>query len=159
MHLLPEILLEIRKCSKKLQTYFEDICKENERLTVENKDLIARLNQNSSNSSRPPSSNQFIKPKSLRIKTGRKPGGQPGHKGSTLHVRDIPNIAVEHIADACSHCGCDISAATTVLYKSRQVVDVKIVPVITEHRTMSKTCPVCGKVTTAAFPHVIRHHL
>ena len=78
MHLLPEILLEIRKCSKKLQTYFEDICKENERLTVENKDLIARLNQNSTNSSRPPSSNQFIKPKSLRVKTGRKPGWTAG---------------------------------------------------------------------------------
>jgi len=159
MHLLPEILLEIRKCSKKLQTYFEDICAENERLRVENKDLIARLNQNSTNSSRPPSSNQFIKPKSLRVKTGRKPGGQPGHKGSTLHVRDNPDVTVEHTANACSHCGCDISAETAVLYKSRQVVDVKIMPVVTEHIAMSKTCPCCGKITTAAFPHGVNHYI
>ena len=159
MHLLPEILLEIRKCSKKLQTYFEDIHQENERLRAENKDLIARLNQNSSNSSRPPSSNQFIKPKSLRVKTGRKPGGQPGHKGNTLHVRDNPDVTVEHTADVCSHCGCDISAATATLYKSRQVVDVKIIPVITEHRTMSKTCPDCGKTTTAAFPYGVDHYI
>jgi len=159
MHPLPEILLEIRKCSKKLQTYFKDICAENERLRVENKELIARLNQNSTNSSRPPSSNQFIKPKSLRVKTGRKPGGQPGHKGSTLHVRDNPDVTVEHTDNTCSHCGCDISAETAVLYKSRQVVDVKIMPVVTEHRATSKTCPCCGKVTTAAFPHGVNHYI
>ena len=159
MHLLPEIILEIRKCSKKLQTYFENICQENERLRVENKELIARLNQNSSNSNKPPSSNQFIKPKSLRVKTGRKPGGQPGHKGFTLQVRDTPDVTVEHTADACSHCGSDISATTSALYKSRQVVDVQIVPIVTEHCAMSKTCPVCGKTTTAAFPRSVDHYI
>src|SRR5680860_485814 len=109
MHLLPEIILEIRKCSKKLQTYFENIRQENEWLRVENEKLRARINANSTNSSKPPSSNPFIKPKSLRVKTGRRPGGQPGHKGNTLLIRDTPDVVIKHIADACSHCGCDIS--------------------------------------------------
>ena len=159
MHLLPEIILEIRKCSKKLQTYFENIRQENEWLRVENEKLRARINANSTNSSKPPSSNQFIKPKSLRVKTGRRPGGQPGHKGNTLLIRDSPDVVIKHIADACSHCGCDISTQNTAAYKIRQVVDVKIVPTVTEHCAMSKTCPCCGKTTTAAFPRGVDHYI
>ena len=132
MHLLPEILLEIRKCSKKLQIYFEYIRQENEQLRVEIEKLRARINANSTNSSKPPSSNPFIKPKSLRVKTGRKPGGQPGHKGSTLKISQTPDVALEHKIDTCSHCGCDISTQTTAAYKTRQVVDVKIVPIVTK---------------------------
>ena len=66
MHLLPEILQEILKCSKNLQKYIQSILKENKRLTRENKELIARINQNSTNSSKPPSTCPFIKPKSLK---------------------------------------------------------------------------------------------
>jgi transposase len=50
-------------------------------------DLEAQLKQNSRNSSKPPSSDSpFVKPtpKSLRGKSGRKPGGQPGHERRTL---------------------------------------------------------------------------
>jgi hypothetical protein len=52
--------------------------------------LESRLNQNSRNSSRPPSTDFFVKekpnPKSCRKKTGRKPGGQKGHSGTTLNM-------------------------------------------------------------------------
>jgi transposase len=61
-----------------------------ERLIV----LESRLNQNSHNSSRPPSTDFFVKekpnPKSLRKKSGKKPGGQNGHPGTTLDMVDDP---------------------------------------------------------------------
>jgi transposase len=56
--------------------------------------LESRLNQNSRNSSRPPSTDFFVKekpnPKSLRKKSGKKPGGQEGHKGTTLDMVNNP---------------------------------------------------------------------
>jgi len=158
VHLLPEILLEIRKCSKKLQIYFEEILAENERLRAEIKKLHARINANSTNSSRPPSSSPFVKPKSLRVKTGRRPGGQPGHKGSTLRVLQTPDVVVEHKIDTCSHCGCDISMQAATM-KRRQVLDVEITPVVIEHAVMSKTCMACGKTNTAKFPSGVDHYI
>jgi len=56
--------------------------------------LESRLNQNSRNSNRPPSTDYFVKekpnPKSLRKKSGKKPGGQDGHPGTTLEMVDNP---------------------------------------------------------------------
>ena len=56
--------------------------------------LESRLNQNSRNSSRPPSTDFLVKekpnPKSLRKKSGKKPGGQNGHPGTTLDMVDDP---------------------------------------------------------------------
>jgi transposase len=57
-------------------------------LTERLQTLEARLNQNSRNSSRPPSTDFFVKekpnPRSLRKNNGRKPGGQEGHQGQLL---------------------------------------------------------------------------
>ena len=74
-----EILLEIGSCSEKLRQYFQELLQEVAKLGDENAILKACLNQNPTNSSKPPSTSPFLKPKSLREKTGRKPGGQPGH--------------------------------------------------------------------------------
>ena len=56
--------------------------------------LESRLNQNSRNSSRPPSTDFFLKekpnPKSLRKKSGKKAGGQEGHQGTTLEMTNDP---------------------------------------------------------------------
>ena len=57
--------------------------------------LESRLNQNSRNSSRPPSTDFFVKekpnPKSLRKKSGKKSGGQEGHSGTTLERVNNPD--------------------------------------------------------------------
>ncbi len=57
--------------------------------------LVARLNQNSQNSSKPPSTDVFCgekpKPKSTRKKSGKKPGGQEGHPGKTLEMVENPD--------------------------------------------------------------------
>ncbi|GHV55074.1 hypothetical protein FACS1894216_16460 [Synergistales bacterium] len=60
-------------------------------------ELEIRLNQNSSNSSKPPSSDGLAKPvtKSLRGKSGRKPGGQLGHKGHGLKIDREPDEVVK----------------------------------------------------------------
>ena len=68
---------------------------------VEIEELKARLAQNSSNSSKPPSSDGLAKPKtkSNRTKSGKKPGGQPGHKGNSLKIEREPDIIVVIDAD------------------------------------------------------------
>lgn len=63
-------------------------------LRAEVAELKRQLGRNSQNSSRPPSTDSpFAEPvpKSLRRRSGRKPGGQPGHPGSTLAQVDDPD--------------------------------------------------------------------
>jgi hypothetical protein len=80
---------------------------ENQRLAEENAQLRARLGQNSRNSSKPPSSDGLAKPasKSLRRKSGRRPGGQAGHRGATLNAVADPDRRVRHEPGPCSGCG------------------------------------------------------
>src|SRR4051812_50194928 len=69
---------------------------------------------NSTNSSKPPSSDSpFMKPapKSLRRKSGRKPGGQPGHPGSTLALVDNPNERKRHEPGPCGGGGESLAGA------------------------------------------------
>src|SRR5215207_9824190 len=57
-------------------------------------DALDKLNKNSSNSSKPPSSDMFHKTKSLRKPSGKKPGGQMGHKGTTLEMAQNPDTII-----------------------------------------------------------------
>lgn len=110
--------------------------------------------KNSSNSSIPPSKdeNRPFRNKSLRGKSGRKTGGQPGHEGHTLEITTTPDIIEEHVPCFCSCCGNDLSGIEAELSSRRQVVDIPpIKPVFTEHKSYTKTCP-CGKKNTASFP-------
>jgi transposase len=159
MHPSPEVQSEIRCCSAAVQQYCCDIQAENERLTHENLELQARLKQNCTNSSQPPSASPFVKPKSLRTKTGRKPGGQPGHKGCTLALAETADEVIEHSVAICSHCGGDLNAVTAQISQTRQVRDIKIIPVVIQHAVQSKICPVCGKKTTAVFPQEVKHYI
>ena len=99
-------------------------------------ELLGKLNKNSSNSSKPPSSDCFVKKtKSLRQSTGKLVGGQFGHEGSTLKSVINPDKIIEHNVNSCCCCGKDISILGTLKYESRQVFDIPPIKLeVTEHR-------------------------
>lgn len=118
------------------------------------RDLENRLNKNSSNSSKPPSSDGLSKtPKSLRVQSGKKPGGQLGHEGKTLKQVANPDHVVIYSPDNCENCSASLAGAETIAREKRQVFDLPTPQVkVTEHQVESKLCPCCNHRTKAAFP-------
>jgi transposase len=127
---------------------------ENVRLREENAELKRRLGMNSTNSSQPPSADGLAKParKSLRGKTGRKPGGQAGHPGSTLTPVAVPDEVIRHEPACCGGCGGRLTGAVEVGLTRRQVFDLPEITVrVTEHQAIARQCS-CGTVTCGAAP-------
>lgn len=124
-------------------------------LRAELAELRARLDANSGNSSKPPSSDSpFTKPapKSLRGKSGRKPGGQPGHEGTTLRQVADPDEVVLHEPPACTGCGAALAGRPLSGSTARQVFDLPAVTVaVTEHHFLERECA-CGQRTRAVAP-------
>ncbi|WIY00590.1 IS66 family transposase [Amycolatopsis mongoliensis] len=117
--------------------------------------LKRRLGTNSGNSSMPPSSDRFAKPapKSLRSRTGRKQGKQPGAPGANLSLVENPDRIVEHAPSACSGCGAGLRRTDRAGVMRRQVVDLpEVRPSVTEHRLQRLRCRGCHQVTTAPAP-------
>ena len=117
-------------------------------------ELEARLGKNSQNSSKPPSSDGYVKPepRSLRRASGRKPGKQPGERGFRLEQRADPDETVVHIPEVCRGCGSDLADAPVVGTERRQVFDLPPIELeVIEHQAQRRECG-CGAVTTAAFP-------
>jgi transposase len=118
-------------------------------------ELRARLGVNSRNSSKPPSSDGLGKPepKSRRTRSGRKPGGQEGHPGSTLAMAEHPDRTVVHEPEACRGCGDALLLAPVCAVECRQVVDLPpVCPVVVEHQLVERECACCGIRTRAAAP-------
>ena len=126
-----------------------------ELLKAEVADLRRQLGQDSRNSSKPPSSDSpFIKPapRSLRGKSGRKPGGQPGHPGATLALVAHPNERKRHEPGPCSGCGADLADAPEVGMERRQVFDLPPMTVqVIEHQLIARRCP-CGTTSCGTAP-------
>lgn len=121
------------------------------RLEERIRELEGQVHKDSHNSHTPPSKS-FAPIKNMRKKTGRKRGGQKGHKGRTLEMVDNPAHVVIHAPTACGHCGRSLITASLEGYERRQVFDIPpIVLEVTEHRAERKRCS-CGHVTTASFP-------
>ena len=128
-----------------------------EALTGRVAELERRLGLNSSNSGKPPSSDGLSKPprtSSLRERSGKKPGGQKGHKGETLRQVADPDEVVDHYPANCSGCGGGLSPDTAVEHAARQVFDLpEPRPLaVTEHRVHICRCSGCGVTTRALFP-------
>jgi transposase len=148
---------EYQKTLDTLQVEIFRLSKENEELRKENKRLRDILNKNSSNSSKPPSSDiNKPKPQSLREKSGKLPGGQNGHCGYTLNQMPNPTNTILHRAERCS-CGCSLEEVTPKFIKRRQVFDIPILKVeVTEYQIEVKSCPVCGKEVESSFPEIVQ---
>jgi len=122
------------------------------------KELKARLALNSSNSGRPPSTDGLAKPapRSLRARTGRRPGGQPGHPGRTLQAVARPDHTLIHRLERCpcGRCaGCSLREAPVLGHEKRQVFELPQKPLeVTEHQAEIKRCPVSGLEVRARFP-------
>ncbi|AZM48753.1 hypothetical protein DMB38_25905 [Streptomyces sp. WAC 06738] len=123
-------------------------------LRAENAELRARVGKDSSNSSRPPSLDGLAKPapRSLRGKSGRRPGGQAGHRGQTLCQVANPDRCRRRVPRCCRGCGGGLSGAPEVGVERRQVFDIPPISVkVTEYQLVKRQCG-CGTVTTADAP-------
>jgi transposase len=120
------------------------------------KSLEVTLNKNSHNSSKPPSTDSLARekpnPKSSRIKSGKKPGGQPGHVGKTLALVDNPDFTEIHKVEKCTNCDKNLEDEEADSYEIRQVFDIPPVKItVTEHRAEIKICS-CGCTNKGKFP-------
>ena len=134
MHELPDLSgLSVAEKDALILALFEQV-KQVERLTAtvqalsaRVRELEGRLRKDSHNSSKPPSSDGLSrKPKSLRQASGRKPGGQKGHDGSTLERVGVPDVVVQHpLPEVCDQCGATLAVDQAVLAdERRQVFDL-----------------------------------
>ncbi len=109
--------------------------------------------KDSHNSSLPPSSDFFTKNKSLRPKSTRPTGGQVGHKGTTLEMRETPDKIIDLKSDFCSVCGQSLATGLFILKAKRQVIEIPpIVPLYEEYRQYACQCPTCNHQQVAGFP-------
>ncbi len=126
------------------------------RLEVVEQQLAKLLTRkNSRNSSIPPSKdeNRPNRTNSLREKSGKKVGGQPGHEGKTLEMTVTPDEIIDHRSCFCPRCGTDVSELPVEVAESRQVVDIPVIKqIVTEHRVYRHQCT-CGHMFESDFPN------
>jgi transposase len=121
-------------------------------------ELERRLGLNSRNSSKPPASDGLAKPppRSLRGRSGRGPGKQPGAPGAALSQVDDPDEVVEHRPATCGGCRRGLVGAPVVGVARRQVFDLPAVRVrVVEHRLLACRCAGCGTVTAGTAPPAV----
>ena len=117
--------------------------------------------KNSSNSSVPPSKdeNRPKRNQSLRKKSGKKTGGQKGHKGVTLQMVDNPTEIEKLVPAYCNKCGEDLQHKEAKLHSVRQVVDIPpIIPIYTEYQCFGKNCT-CGHHQLGTYPQNVTNHI
>ena len=152
------------------EKFISELQSENEQLRQENlqlgeqvrflsqqvQELQQRLSLDSTTSSKPPSSDGLRKraaPESLRQKGLRKSGGQKGHKGHSLPFSESPDEIVLHQRQECNNCGRDLSDVEAQVLECRQIFDLPTPKVkVSEHRSLCKVCPACGKQAKGDFP-------
>ena len=155
------VLLDLSAKVEQLTADFAALQAENTALRAECQTLRDRVQtleeqvaKDSHNSHKPPSSDGLAKPKpkSLRPKSKRSSGGQPGHPGHTLPMADHPDRTLRHAVERCANCGRNLVKQAPDRVERRQVHDLPEPKLeVTEHQAEVKICP-CGCVNRAAFP-------
>ena len=155
-------IAELERDVADLKTVVKALLADNERLRAENAqlraevdDLRARLGQNSSNSSKPPSSDSPSDRQTRpgRPPSGRKRGGQPGHKGSRRQLLVPTKPPVDCFPECCRRCCRRLPRRPDRDPVRHQVVDLPpISPEISEWRLHRVACSDCGAVSCGALP-------
>ncbi|WP_229505435.1 IS66 family transposase [Massilia mucilaginosa] len=114
---------------------------------------------NSENSSKPPSSDGLAKkPKtsSLRGKSDKAVGGQPGHKGSTLKRVAVPTGTKDYLPPShCKRCHSALTLDQAQVLERRQIFDVPVLSFgVIEHRAYTVVCA-CGQRHDSSFPAAV----
>jgi len=154
---LAELVVELSATVERLEARVAEQDLRIAELEAENAELKRRLGMNSQNSSKPPSSDgpevgPKPKPKSLRQRTGRKPGRAKGDPGGQLEQVADPDETVDHRPPVCGGCRADLSGREGAGFTARQVFELpEIRARVTEHRLHRVTC-VCGHTTAAEAP-------
>ena len=128
-------------------------------------DLLAKLNNNSSNSSTPPSANPLGAPKPVvKKKSPRQAGGQPGHPPHLKELLPPERVkdTFEFVPQRCGHCDAALPerAGWNDPPPTRQQI-IELPPVlaeVTEYQGHARTCPRCGEITHAAIPRELLAH-
>jgi transposase len=156
-----QVLVEqpaLRELIEELIETIENQQREIDKLWYEVKRLQDQLKLDSHNSSKPPSTDQGratsrMKVVSLRKSTGKKPGGQEGHPGTTLRAVSNPDHIAPHKVSACLGCGKDLSSTPVAEIEKRQVFDIPPLKLeVTEHQSEVKICPRCHAMNHGGFP-------
>jgi len=123
-------------------------------LSARVKELEDHAKTTSRTSSKPPSSDGYRRPpRSLRQRSGKPVGGQPGHQGHALSLVAEPDRVIVHSPPTCAGCQAVLGEVAASRYERRQVVDLPPLRLdVSEHRAEEKTCPRCQHTTTGAFP-------
>lgn len=164
---------------KDLERDNERLGRENEKLRDTNEKLrdkvqdlerqLAAYRKNSTNSSKPPSSDGLAgepRKRGRKHRSRRKPGGQPGHPGRHREL-----VAVDQVDDLqvllpkeCQHCGQALpqqmeQVQTAGPVRRHQVTEVPVIKAhITECQCPGVVCDNCGKTTRAALPPEVQGH-
>ena len=151
---LPETIEECHSLIRQLLLVIERQQQEIDELKAEVSELKARLNQNSQNSSRPPSSDGFNQPKPAFAKKKKRRGGQFGHRGNTLKRSEKPDVVVD-----CEPFECDCGKAEWTdkveIMDARQVFELPEPRLeVFEYRRIKRVCR-CGRTSCGEFPEKV----
>jgi transposase len=154
---LETIVLEQQKIIESQAICIENLTKENIELKNRIIELESRMNKNSNNSSKPPSTDGYGKKgknNNSREKSERNTGGQKGHEGNTLLQSETPDNIIDIKPNLCK-CGHDISNIEGEV-KCRQEFDIPEITInITEFRIHKIKCPICNEIHITEFPERI----
>lgn len=158
---------EMQSLRETIASQHSEICRLNRRIEALNVELRKRdkaieqlqsrlskhetPDKDSDNSNTPPSKEKMRdevirRTKTLRKPTGRKPGGQAGHEGSTLKFRQSPDETEDVTANYCTRCGESLDGCERILDYVTQVVSIpELKPVVKEIRHYITVCRNCGE--------------
>ena len=151
-----------KQLTEQNQQLVETIARLTQTIEAQNRrieELLERLNKNSRNSSKPPSSDgyQKPKPKSLRESNGRKAGGQDGHEGHHLSMEQSPKEVISHMPGGCAGCPLyEECRGKACVAETRKVADATIEIHVTAHEALTVTCPLTGKNLRGSFPEDVK---